>query len=346
MVKFDSRDKKPNLLSIAVISVIAVVLMIFLLKNPGDIKLAEACIVVDIYLILVIILLVSAFFKQLQYNPYSYNIIYYSGFSIFLLSVLISHITVTVSVFSIPDLHGIWSITSVLAGSARNYMLFSAPFVLVFSVALFISNISLIRHEGKRFVNYLGMLLAILMVAGELFLFLVDYYSAGSWAEVFIHDLFVNIFAAFYLYFECMVIGAIIANSIAAKHEPEKDKDFIIILGCSLRKDGTPTPLLAGRIDRALGFYRTQIEQTGKVPVIIPSGGQGSDEMHSESAAMTEYLLARNVPREHIMMEDQSRNTFENMLFSKAMIMERCHDAEEIFSKEKVDFFGILKDDY
>ena len=48
------------------------------------------------------------------------------------------------------------------------------------------------------------------------------------------------IFAAVYLYFECMLIGAIIANVIVVRYEPEKDKDYLIILGCGLKKDGSP----------------------------------------------------------------------------------------------------------
>ena len=49
-----------------------------------------------------------------------------------------------------------------------------------------------------------------------------------------LHDLITNLFAAMYLYFECMLLGVIVADAIAAKHEPHKDKDCIIILGCAL----------------------------------------------------------------------------------------------------------------
>ena len=84
-----------------------------------------------------------------------------------------------------------------------------------------------------------------------------------------------------------------------------------------MRKDGTPTPLLAGRIERALKFYREQIEKTGKAPVLVPSGGQGPNEVISESDSMKAYLLKQGIPEEHILQEDQSKSTYENMLFSK-----------------------------
>ena len=77
---------------------------------------------------------------------------------------------------------------------------------------------------------------------------------------------------ALYLYFECMLIGASAAVTIAAKRRPAKDRDYIIILGCNLNEDGTPAPILASRIDEAMKFYQEQIAETGKVPILIPAG--------------------------------------------------------------------------
>ncbi|MBO4835664.1 MAG: YdcF family protein, partial [Lachnospiraceae bacterium] len=272
-------------------------------------------------------------------NPYSYNSIYYAGFALFLFTILITHIMAMIRMIRFPNIYDLSSVLITLVSSAKNYMLISAPFVLVFSIALFISNISLLKHEGKRFQNFLGMILAVLMVAGEVFLFFSDYYVSGSQTEIMVHSILINLFASFYLYFESMVIGSIVINAIVAKYEPEKDMDFILILGCSLRRDGTPTPLLAGRIDRAYNFYRKQIEETGKAPILIPSGGQGSDEHHSESEAMAGYLLAKGVPAEHIIKEDQSRNTFENMQFSKEIIDAKQKDAKVAYSTTNYHVF-------
>ena len=338
-IRFNSRDKKPKVWNIAILSIIAVILVAILARDPDHIPLLTLNIIIVIYLILTLIFLIIAFFHQLQYNPYSYNSIYYAGFTLFLLTVLITHIVAMIRMLRFPNVYDLSSVLSALVSSARNYMLLSAPFVLVFSVALFISNISLLKHEGKRFHNFLGMILAVLMVAGEVFLFFADYYVSGSYLEIMIHSILINLFASFYLYFESMVIGSIIINAIVAKYEPEKEMDYILILGCSLRRDGTPTPLLAGRIDRALGFYRKQIEETGKVPYLIPSGGQGNDERHSESEAMAEYLLAKGVPEEHILKEDQSRNTYENMQFSKEIIDARQKDAKVAFSTTNYHVF-------
>ncbi len=320
MLRFDTRDKKPKVWNIAVLSVItAIVLGIMSARQTAPVVVAA---VVAVYLLIVIIFLLAAFVKQLQYNPYSYNTIIYSGLAIFLLSALLTNLRAIHIILrsDIETMDAAFTLFGVFEGSARTYMLYSLPFILIYSVALCISNISLIRHEGKRLVNLLGIILAFLLVGGEAFLFFGNYYVSGSETEVMIHDLFFNLFAAFYLYFECMLIGSIIANIIVVRYEPEKNKDYLIILGCGIRKDGTPTPLLAGRIDRAVRFAKEQEALTGKAPVFVTSGGQGSDEVTSESKAMKNYLLERGIPKEQILEEDKSTSTFENMQFSKKLI--------------------------
>ncbi len=42
--------------------------------------------------------------------------------------------------------------------------------------------------------------------------------------------------------------------------EPGYDRDYLIILGCGIEKDGTPTNLLKGRIGKALEFAGKQKE--------------------------------------------------------------------------------------
>ena len=339
MIRFDTRDKKPKVYNIAVLSGVTAVTVLILILLGDAIPLVVISAVVTIYIALVIVMLVRAFIMQLQYNPYSYNTIYYFGFSLFLLTVLISFLILTFGIAENPEIYDIYHISGRLLGTASWYVTISSPLILVFSVLLIVSNISLLRHEVRRFVNVLGIVLAVLMVLGVLFLFYADQYAYGSAKEVMIHDMLINLFACLYLYFECMVIGAACADVITAIYKPDMDKDFIIILGCSIRKDGTPTPLLAGRINKALDFYRRQLETTGKAAILVPSGGQGSDEHISESECMRRYLLEQGVPEEHIMMEDDSRNTYENMKFSKEKIMAVNPDAKVAFSTTNYHVF-------
>lgn len=320
MIRFNTSDKKPRLYDLLLLTAVMAALLAVFVRTGAQPYKTAAFVALGLYYLTVIVRLLMAFRKQLRYNPYSYNTIYYAGFALFVLSVLITHIVLTARMLRYPEVYTSHEILHLLLGSAKNYMLLSSPFLLLFSAALCVSNLSLIRHEGKRLVNVLGILLSVLLLGGLLFLFFFDYSVSGSQREVMIHDLIANFFAAVYLYLECMLIGAMAANAITARYEPAPDKDFLIILGCGIRKDGTPTPLLRGRIDRALAFAEKQRSQTGKELVFVTSGGRGPDEVISESASMKRYLMERGVPEDRIVEEDRSADTEENMKFSKEKI--------------------------
>jgi uncharacterized SAM-binding protein YcdF (DUF218 family) len=58
----------------------------------------------------------------------------------------------------------------------------------------------------------------------------------------------------------------------------------------------------------------------GGRPVMIVSGGQGSDEEVPEARAMAGYLIERGFPDDRLAVEDQSGTTEENLAFSKAIM--------------------------
>lgn len=339
MIKLDTRDKKPKIYSIAVLTVILAVVVVLLALFGGEGRYLIINMAFVVYYLSVVLLLIQAFVRQIQYNLYSYNTIYYSGFALFVASLALTHVILQWRLIINTEANPVLNILNSISGSAKNYMLLSSPFIFLFAIVLFVSNLSLIRHEGRRFVNILGMILAVLMVGGLVFLYAIDFYVMGSQLEVMIQDLLSTSFSAIYLYLECMLIGAIIAGLIAAHYEPEKDKDFLIILGCGLRKDGTPTPLLKGRVDRALEFYKKQKEETGKELIFVTSGGQGPNEVVSESAAMKRYLMEQGIPESQIIEEDQSTDTSENMKFSKEKIMAVNPNGKVAFSTTNYHVF-------
>ena len=312
-IRFDTRGKKPKVWSIAILSAVMLAGVLILLGLGGQEAYLMADLLAALYCAVTVVLLLDAWFKQLGYNPYSYNTIYYLGFALFVFSILCTHGYAVILGFIHPEALEEDRLLRMLLGSARNYVRLSAPFLLLFSGALFISNVSLIRHEGRRLVNVLGILLSLLL-AGGLAVLIVPW---GGWQASMPGQLALNLFAAFYLYFECMLLGAMAADTIAARYEPQKDKDWIIVLGCGIRKDGSPTPILRGRLDRALRFAREQEAETGKAPGFVVSGGQGPDEVISEAASMAAWLEAQGVPRERIILEDLSTDTEENMRFSR-----------------------------
>ena len=140
-------------------------------------------------------------------------------------------------------------------------------------------------------------------------------------------------------YIECILFGTAILGIKSAKHIPKFDKDFIIILGCQIKKDGSLTNLLKGRVDRAIEFSKMQKEKTGKDIIFVPSGGKGNDEIISEAQAMKNYLIEQGIKEENIIMEDKSNNTFENIKFSNNIIKEKKENAKIAFSTTNYHVF-------
>ena len=343
-LKLDTLNKKPKLYHVAALSAGMLLVMLLLFCLGGEQEMRLSCLLLSLFFVLVTVLLIRAFFLQIRYNLYSYNTIIYFGFALFTLFISLTYLPLFFYLAGVPQDSVRSNILSGLLGSAKTYMFVTFPFLLIFSVALVVSNVSLIRHEGFRVVNLLGIVLAVLLIGGEVVIYTWDFYVSGSQTEVMIHDMLTNFVAAVYLYFECMLLGTMVAAALAARYEPAKDKDCIIILGCGIRKDGTPTPLLRGRLDRALDFARAQTEQTGKAPIFVLSGGRGPDECISEAECTRRYLAQQGVSQAQMVLEDQSTDTAENMAFSKEKILSLNPDGKVAYSTTNYHVFraGLL----
>lgn len=339
MIEFFSSDKKPKIRNMLYVSLFffAVIAGLIVMKTPSMYVMTALL----IYLFTMVLMLLKAFFDQLYYNPYSYNSIYYISFSLFVMTMVIAQIILIYNamVMHLTEEQTLFNMMVQLVDSAQFFMATSAPLILVFSIALCVSNIVLIHYEGRRLVNLLGIILSVLMIGGEAVFFINTYFISGSMIEVMLKAVFFNVYAAVYLYYECMIIGTAITARMVVNYEPKKDKDYIIILGCGLMPDGTVTPLLKGRVDRAVKFYREQLAATGRAAILLPSGGQGPDEAMAESAAMRNYLLSLGIPDEHIIIEDRSTDTHQNMLYSKQIIDSRTENANVIYATTNYHVF-------
>lgn len=97
--------------------------------------------------------------------------------------------------------------------------------------------------------------------------------------------------------------------------------DFVIVLGAGLRPDGGVPPLLASRLERAREVWDALDRQAADFrPMLVLSGGKGDDERRSEASAMAAWLVERGFPADRLLLEDQSRTTEENLVFSKAIV--------------------------
>ena len=223
------------------------------------------------------------------------------------------------------------------------FSLLTGPGIFLFAAALCISNIKLIRKEGFRSVNLLGIILSALLVigmTGGLILFEI----LSRVVSYDVSSCFMSVYYSIYCFMICLLIGVFLIFNRVRKHVPSYDKGYIIILGCKIKDDGTLYPLIRGRVDRALNFAEEQEKAGGPSPIFIPSGGKGDDEPLSEADAMAEYLVSKGIPRERIFPENRSVRTRENMRFSKEIADQQCPGEEGAFSTTNYHVFrsGVI----
>lgn len=101
------------------------------------------------------------------------------------------------------------------------------------------------------------------------------------------------------------------------------DPQVMVIFGCQVRRDG-PSILLRDRLDTALDY----LEDHPDIRVVV-TGGKGDDEHMSEAQAMYDYLTAHGVDGERIFMEDKSRNTWQNINNTFALMEREGWDLTE-----------------
>lgn len=107
----------------------------------------------------------------------------------------------------------------------------------------------------------------------------------------------------------------IIIDPYTHREDYAGEVDTIIVLGCGIWPDGSPTLALKWRLDEAVEYY----EKHPGIDIIV-TGGQGPTEPFPESVAMEEYLINSGIPKDNIIQEDKSTSTRENFEFSRALM--------------------------
>lgn len=113
-----------------------------------------------------------------------------------------------------------------------------------------------------------------------------------------------------------VLLGLIVFNIFeipviaASGGEPEREADYIIVLG-ALAKESGPSVSLRERLDAALEYLNKHPDT-----VAVLSGGQGDNEPCSEAECMEKWLLGHGIPEERLILEDRSTSTEENIAFS------------------------------
>ena len=190
------------------------------------------------------------------------------------------------------------------------------PFLIFLSgIFLIYNGVILLKREGRSKANYLSTLFGIVILV----FFPLISFRLGNRNELFYTYHFLNILFVLIVYsyfiFGFAFVGFMLYSILYLFIPNKKHYDFIIIHGAGLLGGEKVTPLLKRRIDKAVEAYHKSKNSNIK---IIASGGQGADEKISEAQAIYNYILEEtDVSKESVLLEDKSRTTYENLLFSK-----------------------------
>lgn len=119
-----------------------------------------------------------------------------------------------------------------------------------------------------------------------------------------------------------LILGGVILLTTAfmifgiPRTQPEEDAT-VIILGCGVNSDGTPSAIMQERVNAALKYLESHPEAD-----IIVSGGRLGSAPVSEAESMKQELIRNGIDEKRIYCEDQSRTTAENLRFSTIVIKE------------------------
>lgn len=132
-----------------------------------------------------------------------------------------------------------------------------------------------------------------------------------------------------------MAAGIVIASGM---HPKEKGSpEYAIVLGAGLKPDGTLSKTLRQRLDAALRFAE-ESPDTG----FVLSGGHDRRGQRSEAEAMAAYLEQHGIPRYRLLLEMQSKNTYENIVYSHALLYRLRNESNPCFFDLRGESFLLV----
>ena len=95
--------------------------------------------------------------------------------------------------------------------------------------------------------------------------------------------------------------------------------DCIMVLGCGVRQDGSPSGMLKDRLEEGIGLYKGGVSDR-----LLMSGDHGRKD-YDEVNLMKQYAVEAGIPSENIFMDHAGFSTYESM-----------YRARDIFQVKKI----------
>ena len=106
---------------------------------------------------------------------------------------------------------------------------------------------------------------------------------------------------------------------LSAEEAADMDADCILILGCGVREDDTPSLMLRDRLETGIALY-----EAGAAEKLLISGDHGRKE-YDEVNTMKDFAMERGIPSEDIFMDHAGFSTYDSM-----------YRARDVFCAKKV----------
>lgn len=106
------------------------------------------------------------------------------------------------------------------------------------------------------------------------------------------------------------LVGFLLSTSVkiirAAGRPNLRPADAIVVFGAA-EYSGRPSPVYRARLDHAFDLFAQ-----GLAPVVITTGGAGSDPQYSEGGVGHDYLMHRGIPESALIAETRGSDTAES----------------------------------
>ena len=156
----------------------------------------------------------------------------------------------------------------------------------------------------------------------------------------------------------CFVIGL----NAYVKHSTEErilsveeaarleNMDCILVLGCGVEEDGTPSDMLRDRLDRSIEVY-----QLGAAPKLLMSGDHGRVE-YNEVGTMKQYAIGEGILSQEIFMDHAGFSTYESLYRAKEIfcadriiiVTQKYHLYRALYIAEQlgIEAYGVASDQH